>query len=382
MTESGSWLCPTDFDRARVLDNNERVRRARGITLGVLGLALVIVAPWAGWWLLGVFAAALLNFVTFERRIARSEHPERVVAFALIYTEVLIGVGVVLSGAGQSPLLPWMVVPLVLSAARFRREVITAGMGLGVLLMLLATVAVDPASVFADPTPLIVAVALAVAVVAAAAAIQAAELHHRGQSVLDPLTGLLNRKALASRFAEIEEQAGLLGAPVCMIALDLDTFKRVNDEHGHERGDAVLRDSAYEMRKSLRDFELLYRYGGDEFLALLPGADLVVGRDVGERLRAAVESSRPGGLEPTVSVGVAVAEGDAVTFESMFAAADAALYEAKRAGRNRVVVAADLAAADPARGEVAAQTRTGQTMVDVERAPVVRVPKGPARRVR
>ncbi len=370
MTESGSWLCPTDSDRARVLDNNERVRRARGITLGVLGLALVIVAPWAGWWLLGVFAAALLNFVTFDRRIARSEHPERVVAFALIYTEVLIGVGVALSGAGQSPLLPWMAIPLGLSAARFRREVVTAGMGVAVMLMLLATVAVDPASVSHDPTLLIVTLALVVSVVAAAEAIQAAEMHHRGQSVLDPLTGLLNRKALASRFAEIEEQAGLLGAPVCMIELDLDTFKRVNDEHGHERGDAVLRDSAYEMRKSLRHFELLYRYGGEEFLALLPGADLVVGRDVGERLRAAVEGSRPGGLELTVSVGVAVAEGDAVHFESMFAAADAALYEAKRAGRNRVVAADDLAAADPEPGQVAVRTRAGRVMVGAENGPV------------
>ena len=79
--------------------------------------------------------------------------------------------------------------------------------------------------------------------------------------------------------------------------LDLDRFKRVNDTYGHERGDAVLRDVAYEIRKSLRSFELVYRIGGEEFLVLLPGVALAEAVDVAERVRHSVLGARPGGLE-------------------------------------------------------------------------------------
>ena len=316
METTGSWLCPTEIDRARILDNNERVRRARGITAGALGLALVVLAPWVGWWTLALFAAAAANFLTLDHRLGKSEHPERVAAVSLIYTEAVIAVGVAFSGAGSSPILPWMAVTLVLAAARFRREVVAAGTGLALLMMLVVTVGVDPAGTFDDPELLIATAALAIGVAGAVGAIQSAEIHHRGQSVLDPLTGLLNRKAMAGRFIEIREQAALTGAPVCMLALDLDHFKLINDEHGHARGDAVLRDAAYAMRRGLRHFELFYRYGGEEFVVLLPGVDAENGRQVGERLRAAVEAAEPGGLELTISVGVASEEGSDVNLAS------------------------------------------------------------------
>ena len=112
--------------------------------------------------------------------------------------------------------------------------------------------------------------------------------------MLDPLTGLLNRASLDSRAAEIEQQARLTDSAVALVLLDLDRFKRVNDEYGHERGDAVLRDAAYEIRKSLRSFELVYRIGGEEFLLLLPGADLDAGLEIAERVRIAVAQARPG----------------------------------------------------------------------------------------
>ena len=174
-------------------------------------------------------------------------------------------------------------------------------------------------------------------VVAIAMAIQGAELQHRSESVLDPLTGLLNRKALGTRFAELSEQARLSGASVCVIESDLDGFKRINDTHGHERGDAVLRDAAYAMRKSLRSFELMYRLGGEEFLIVMPRVGLAEGVRIAERLRVTVERARPGGLDVTISLGVSAASGASVDYEPLFAAADEALYAAKRAGRNRVV---------------------------------------------
>jgi diguanylate cyclase (GGDEF)-like protein len=172
------------------------------------------------------------------------------------------------------------------------------------------------------------------------AALMWGELEHRDRAVLDPLTGLLNRASLESRVQEIEQQARLTDGAVALVLLDLDRFKSVNDEYGHERGDAVLRDAAYEIRKSLRSFELVYRIGGEEFLLLLPGADLEGGREIAERVRSAVALGRPGNLELTLSAGVATAAGERVCYEELFRAADLALLRAKREGRDRVVAAA------------------------------------------
>jgi diguanylate cyclase (GGDEF)-like protein len=101
----------------------------------------------------------------------------------------------------------------------------------------------------------------------------------------------------------------------------------------------VLRAAAYEMRKSLRTFELAYRIGGEEFLLMLPGADLETGLDIAERIRARLALARPGDVHLTVSAGVAAAQGRAVCYENLFRAADVALLEAKRDGRNRVMAA-------------------------------------------
>jgi diguanylate cyclase (GGDEF)-like protein len=124
--------------------------------------------------------------------------------------------------------------------------------------------------------------------------------------------------------------------------LDLDRFKRVNDTYGHARGDAVLRDAAYEIRKSLRSFELVYRIGGEEFLVLLPGVELSEAVEVAERIRQSVAEGRPGELELTVSAGVAADSGGDIRYHDLFSAADAALLDAKRGGRNRVEVAGEL----------------------------------------
>jgi diguanylate cyclase (GGDEF)-like protein len=187
--------------------------------------------------------------------------------------------------------------------------------------------------------PLIADLALLAGVVSIVWALQAAELHHRDEAILDPLTGLLNRHALVPRFLEISYQARLTGQPVCLVLCDVDAFKQVNDEHGHDRGDAVLRDIAYELRKRLRSFELVYRLGGEEFLIVLPGIGLQAGQEVAERLREAVEQARPTDIPITISLGVSAARGAQVDYDTLFKAADEALYEAKRTGRNRVVAA-------------------------------------------
>jgi diguanylate cyclase (GGDEF)-like protein len=259
----------------------------------------------------------------------------------VVNAQVLIGIGTALSGGPQSPTIAMLLLPIVTLPVRFSPKGVYAGLAVTVAVLLLATVAIDRAGFADDPTYVIVGLACCGGLAAFAETLMRAEMQQRSDAVLDPLTGLLNRKALQGRFEEIAQQAALTGQPICLIAMDLDHFKRVNDEHGHARGDAVLKDAAYLLRKSLRSFELVYRLGGEEFLIVLPGVAVPEGRVIAERVRSEIENARPGGLPVTVSLGVAAAVGADVAFASLFRTADEALYEAKRAGRNRVVASGD-----------------------------------------
>jgi diguanylate cyclase (GGDEF)-like protein len=322
-----------------VVDANDRVRMIRKIGSGAIGLALLISTPWLGWWTFILFALSVLNFLNVDRRIDKSAHPERVSVYAILLTLLLMATGVVLSGGPASPALPWLVLPAGLVAARFRPRVVVAGLVLTVCVILAATLGVDSAKTINDPVPVFATLALLAASVSIVWALQAAELHHRSEAILDPLTGLLNRHALAPRFIELSFQARLTHQPVCLLLCDVDHFKTINDQHGHDCGDAVLRDVAYALRKHLRSFELVYRLGGEEFLVVLPGIDASAGHEVAERLRTAVEKARPLGFMVTISIGSSAARGEQVDYHLQFKAADDALYEAKRGGRNCVVSA-------------------------------------------
>jgi diguanylate cyclase (GGDEF)-like protein len=335
-----SWLCPTELDRSRVVDASDRVRMIRRVGSIAVGIALLASAPWVGWWTLPIFAISALNFANVERHIYTSTHPERVSATGVLITLALLTIGVAVYKGSANPFLPWMILPVAMIAARFRPQVVLAGVALTVLCILIATVGVHTATALEDPVPLFATLALLISVVTIVRALQTAELLHRSEAILDPLTGLLNRNALAPRFVELSLQARLTQQPVCLLLCDVDNFKAVNDEHGHDCGDAVLRDVAYTLRKQLRSFELIYRLGGEEFLVVLPGMDRAGGWEIAERLRAAVEQTRPTGIPVTISLGLSEGCGEQVDYDVLFKAADEALYEAKRAGRNRVAGAA------------------------------------------
>jgi diguanylate cyclase (GGDEF)-like protein len=342
MDRISSWLCPTEHHRARALEAGGRVRAARRLAAGTCGLALLAVAPFVSWWFLVLFLPVGALVLSADRFIDRARRPELVMAFNALAVLAVCTLGVGLSGGEQSPALAWMILPVALSAARFRPQVVIVGAGITAAAMFGVCLVVDAQGLADDPTLVISALTLLVAVTAVMTALMEGELEHRDRAVLDPLTGLLNRAALDARVLEIEEQAHLTGGAVSLIVLDLDRFKGVNDNHGHERGDAVLRDVAYEIRKSLRSFELVYRIGGEEFLVLLPGVDLSEALEIAERVRHSVEESRPGDLDLTLSAGVATDAGGHISYESLFRAADAALLEAKRDGRNRVATAGGL----------------------------------------
>jgi two-component system cell cycle response regulator len=172
----------------------------------------------------------------------------------------------------------------------------------------------------------------------AAVALRNAELMEQlsRQASTDGLTGAANRRTLDQRLALEVQRSAAAGAPLCLLLLDVDHFKRVNDEHGHAVGDDLLRHLVEVAAAQARPQDLVARYGGEEFAVLLPRTDLPTGWELAERLRIRVVTS--GSPVPvTISIGLAAVPADASTAGELMAAADAALYQAKRTGRNRTV---------------------------------------------
>jgi diguanylate cyclase (GGDEF)-like protein len=169
---------------------------------------------------------------------------------------------------------------------------------------------------------------------------QADELLHVSRT--DALTGLDNRRYLEERLAESFEHARRLSEPFALLMVDIDKFKSVNDSYGHQAGDAVLQQLADVLRGQAREIDRIGRYGGEEFMLLLPGTTLHAAQTFAERVRAAVAAHTftfPGGtLRRTLSVGVAAWPHPRLANpDSLVKAADDALYVAKESGRDRVV---------------------------------------------
>jgi two-component system, cell cycle response regulator len=164
----------------------------------------------------------------------------------------------------------------------------------------------------------------------------------RVQANHDSLTGLLNRMAVLAMLDKECARARREGSSIAVMMADLDHFKKVNDTYGHQAGDAVLRETARKMQESVRSYDSVGRYGGEEFIVIVPGCELPAALDQAERLRQRV-SEQPvpvddASIRATMSIGVA-ASSDSPQPEQLLHAADDALYLAKKNGRNRVTVA-------------------------------------------
>ncbi|MBZ5637701.1 MAG: diguanylate cyclase [Acidobacteriia bacterium] len=166
----------------------------------------------------------------------------------------------------------------------------------------------------------------------------------RDQSVRDPLTGLFNRRYMEETLQRELYRASRRGVDLSLVMLDVDHFKTTNDRYGHEAGDALLRELGGWLASQLRQGDVACRYGGEEFVLILPGASLDAGRARAERLREAVKVLRVRHrgvlLDPfTLSLGVAVHPQHGSSGDELLRAADAALYRAKAEGRDRVIAA-------------------------------------------
>jgi two-component system cell cycle response regulator len=165
-------------------------------------------------------------------------------------------------------------------------------------------------------------------------------------AITDALTGLHNRRYLETHLATLAEQASLRGKPLALMMLDIDYFKSINDSHGHDAGDDVLREFAIRVRTSIRGIDLACRYGGEEFVIVMPETDLHVAAMVAERLRNSIAgepfavNKASKRIQVTISIGLTTSEATDEAVSDVLKRADTALYRAKHDGRNRVVSAA------------------------------------------
>jgi diguanylate cyclase (GGDEF)-like protein len=331
-----TWLTD-ELGRQRLLDMSPRVRALRNLTFALQAVVLIACAPWLGWWTVPVVSAVGLIFAVCDHLMPRSRRPEVTYAVAWVIAQIAISISTIVSLGVHSPVPAWYALAVSSLPGRFTTRGIVAGVGFTLALLAGVMFGQDADALLHQPSLVLFPASLIVGVALFGWAHMHTEVAQRAEAVLDPLTQMLNRKALVTRAQELAQQSALTGLAVGVVLGDLDHFKAVNDRAGHQVGDAVLRDTAFRWRLSLRAYEMAYRLGGEEFLVLLPGATLEEATEVAERLRVAVAAAPVAGERVTMSFGVAACTAEApFDFDALYATADAALYRAKGAGRDRV----------------------------------------------
>ncbi len=360
---------PDLYDKLRRAGDTEQRKHYRQYLaqrLGPMLHALMLVASLT--YVLGVVASTLIGQPTVPLwvRLAplaplllvvwatrRPREPGLLSLLTLLYI-FLLEVGINLNSFtvhGQhNMMLPGLLLPVATSVIWLTRRDFLAGMVLCTLGPLPMLIGREDRVVMVQFL-IYMAISIAVATVLRAftsrtlAAQYRLEQQLREQANSDGLTGLLLRNRFLELGTQALDQAGDKQQPLCMLYLDADHFKPLNDDFGHAAGDAVLIALAATTRKQMRHEDLIGRIGGEEFAMLLPGIDLAQATQRAEQLRVAMhEIPRPDG-RLTVSIGVVQNQPGNETIQSLLARADQAMHQAKRAGRDRVVSVA--AGSDP-----------------------------------
>jgi len=331
--ETGSWLVQDDVERRQLLELN-RVLRERAKPVFVIGFALgAASASEYGWQILILPPVFTLLYIFTEHRLERLRRPELALGAAWLGLQAAFFASALLATRPMIVAGSLLFLLLVGSSAVFPSRGVAIGVIYTSLIMGATALLTDRWLLLHYPSILCFYIAIAAAIGMVGIAVGRSTIDFRGLGIIDQLTGLFNRAALDARVAELGHRQGL---EVSLVLLDVDRFKQVNDVHGHAKGDAVLRELGYRVRKHLRAFESAYRVGGEEFLILLESVDRAQAEGVAQRLAAAVGGQPLAGLPVTASFGIAT--GSPAAFDDLYVLADRALYTAKQAGGNLVFV--------------------------------------------
>ncbi len=335
-----SWLRSTEAERLRQIEIERRLLPLHIFVSAALAIGLILL------FFFYPFDRALeslaVAFVVWPvglygvRRMPHSSWPLAWLALQDVGVGCALAFGVWWSGGVASPILPILVLTIMMVGARYRGAPLVAVMAVVWACMAVACIAGNPAALAQMPLLATSWTCVFITTGVMTSMLAGSERSARSEAVADPLTSLLNRKALELRLGQLRVELARHPEAISAIVCDLDGFKEVNDLHGHEAGDVVLQDVADVLRVVLRETDLVYRLGGDEFLVLLPHTDVDTAVAVAERVRTSVERRRPGQHDVTASVGVAGAQGAHIDLDTLIVEADKALYEAKAAGRNVV----------------------------------------------
>jgi diguanylate cyclase (GGDEF)-like protein len=310
---------------------------------------------------------ALLAVVIFHEVIPDRWQTAITAAAEVTSAIILLGTLIVLTGRASSPFAPLLVIP-VLGAALGGRPLAGLAAGAGASLTFAVILATDPAVPFSAGELLPAGVVLGVVWLSTVSAVVFAAQQRRLQaatlqlSVTDPLTGLFNRAQIYVDLDQEVRRSRRSLRPFCLLMVDMDGLKAINDSLGHERGDAAIRGIASVIRRSIRTVDSAYRYAGDEFVVLLPETDFAGAFVVAEKVRQGAEELT-GTLTreeapTTVSVGLVSHPEDGSTDEELMLAVDRAMYAAKASGKNQV-------SGYPRPGKVAAPSAGTVTQVSV-----------------
>ncbi len=342
---------------------------AAGVRRGAYALCFAIAAlglalGQAPWWgaaldrpLLDAVGVGALCWFLALARLPWHRLPAGLLVLEPLSTVALVALGIAATGGADSPLNACYPLIVILAALYHHQPGRALPIGAAVAVAGLAPLAYAPAAAAAAPR--LVAFALSYALGALACALLGRELLRReraharalARADRDALTGVLGRQAILARLDAALAGAGGTAGDVAVLFLDLDHFKGVNDGYGHATGDRVLRELCGRVAAALPATGALGRYGGEEFVAVLPGTGRAAAGGVAEAVRcgvAAAPFAGPAGLplRLTLSVGVAAARPGGEGRRDLLHRADTALYRAKQAGRDRVAVADDGAPPD------------------------------------
>ncbi len=341
-----SWICPDAASRARFLTMHERmfpVAQRTGVLLAILIIPGLVGAPHP-WLALGTIAVGLAQYGVTQIKVPRLARPEVWVAVSFSIMQLLVMFGVVFAGRvddGGMVLLVWACVGV---ASRLPTRAVVPLTAWSIVLYLAAWLLTDPQRLISDPALATVGIGILITCSAIVTTLRNSDSANHAASIIDQLTGLFNRGAFERRIQELERADAPLAEPIGVVLLDIDHFKGVNDELGHDRGDDVLRSVAETLAAHVREGDELYRLGGEEFIVLLPATAERAAAEAAERLLASVRSARHAGVDVTISAGVAASPaGASFSWRHAYHDADTALYAAKEGGRDQVRTATAVA---------------------------------------